>query len=135
MVVRRLSVSLSVTNKHENISITPEFDFFTIPLSPLKMQKKFQIFLAPSVLWYTGSVFSQKLNHYFCLLPEFLDIFKNFSIKINKVFQLYLFFIILARKKKTTGCLNLTSDGRLRSNLDNFCFKTGSFYDHENAWH
>ncbi len=40
--------------------INPEFDFFTIPLSPLKMQKKFQIFLAPSVPWYTGSVFSQK---------------------------------------------------------------------------
>ena len=40
--------------------INPEFDFFTIPLSPLKMQKKFQIFLAPRVLWYTGSVFSQK---------------------------------------------------------------------------
>ena len=30
-------------------------------------------------------------------------------------------------------CLTLTSDGRLRSNLDNVCFKTGSFYDHENA--
>jgi len=40
--------------------INPEFDFFTIPLSPLKMQKKFQIFLAPSVPWCTGSVFSQK---------------------------------------------------------------------------
>ena len=40
--------------------INPEFDFFTIPLSPLKMQKKFQFFLAPSVPWYTGSVFSQK---------------------------------------------------------------------------
>ncbi len=40
--------------------INPEFDFFTIPLSPLKMQKKFQIFLAASVPWYTGSVFSQK---------------------------------------------------------------------------
>jgi len=40
--------------------INPEFDFFTIPLSPLKMQKKIQNFLAPSVPWYTVSVFSQK---------------------------------------------------------------------------
>jgi len=40
--------------------LNPEFDFFTIPLSPLKMQKKFQNFLAPSVPWYTGSIFSQK---------------------------------------------------------------------------
>ncbi len=38
----------------------PEFDFFTIPLSPQKMQKKFQIFFAPSVSRYTGSIFSQK---------------------------------------------------------------------------
>ena len=29
--------------------INPEFDFFTIPLSPLKMQKKIQNFWAPSV--------------------------------------------------------------------------------------
>jgi len=39
--------------------INPEFDFFTIPLSPLKMQKSFQN-LGPSAPWYTGSVLSQK---------------------------------------------------------------------------
>ncbi len=40
--------------------INPEFDFSTIPLSPLKMWNKFQIFWPPIVPWYTGSVFGQK---------------------------------------------------------------------------
>ena len=40
--------------------INPEFDFFPIPLSPLKLRNFFLIFFAPSVLSYAGSVFSQK---------------------------------------------------------------------------
>ena len=47
--------------------VNPDFDFFAIPLSPLKAQKKFQIFLTTSVLSYSGSVFSQK-NLGFCAL-------------------------------------------------------------------
>ncbi len=46
--------------------VNSDFVFFTIPLSPLKARKKFQIFLTKSVLSYSGSVFSQK-NLGFCV--------------------------------------------------------------------